>query len=110
MNQSALAMKTQPQPNYLFINEHDLSHHLHNSDPIIKINLYGEQLEESPYKPLYIKFLDRSKLKFNQHDHIIRSIIKAHANYALAFKCECLNFMNTEEGTFHNSSRLSLNC
>ncbi|WP_439487983.1 hypothetical protein [Algoriphagus sp.] len=102
-------MKTQTQPNYLFINEHDLAHHLHNSDPIIKINLYGEHLEESPYKPLYIKLLDRSKLKFNQLDHIIRSIIKAHANYALAFRCECLNFMNNGEGFFKNSSQMSMN-
>ena len=101
-------MKTLPQPSFFFIGEHELPLHLKNLDPIIKINLYGEKLEEAPFTPLYVKFIDRSKLKFNQLDQVIRAIIKDHAKHALAFQWEWLNLMNSEEGIFKNSSHLNL--
>tara|TARA_R110000823_G_scaffold113665_1_gene235667 strand:+ start:284 stop:589 length:306 start_codon:yes stop_codon:yes gene_type:complete len=101
-------MKTHNQPSYLFINEHDLTLHLNNSEPVIKINLYGENLEEDQLYPLYIKILKRSKLKVNQLDAVIRSIVKEHAAYALAYQCEYLNSMNFVKGVFKKQYTLSV--
>ncbi|WP_192348466.1 hypothetical protein [Algoriphagus sp. Y33] len=85
-------MKTLTHPNYYFISEHELNLHLKKSNPVYKINLYREKLEEKPLSTVYIKFLERSKLEFHHIEKVIRSIVRNHASYALAFQFECLNF------------------
>ncbi|MEB2778502.1 hypothetical protein SYJ56_24550 [Algoriphagus sp. D3-2-R+10] len=84
-------METLTQHSFIFIGEHELNLHLKNPDPVFKINLYKEKLEEKPMETWYIKFLEGSELESHRIDKVIRTIIRDHANYALAFQFECLN-------------------
>lgn len=84
-------METLNLPAYLLISEIDVKHQIKNSDPIFKVDLYGEILDGEPMTTLYIKFFLQSSQRKKEYETAIRTIIKAHSINTLAYKSECLN-------------------
>ncbi|SMP05685.1 hypothetical protein SAMN06265367_101369 [Algoriphagus winogradskyi] len=84
-------MKTLPSPTYLFISEFDVKQHLKSLYPIVRVQVYGERLDEKPLHTLYIKFFERSTNLLNDYENSIRTIVKQYFAKALAFESEWIN-------------------
>lgn len=84
-------MKTITASSYLLLSEIEVNDQVKNPDPIFKVNLFGESIDDEPVNTIYIKFYLCTKKLVNEYENEIRAIIKHHSLKALAFKAEYLN-------------------
>lgn len=81
------------------LHEREVEVHLEQDHPVIKVNLYGEQLQEGPCKSVYFKLLVCSKHRLEEYEKILRNILRKYSAKTLAFSYEVLSQMPSKRDT-----------
>ncbi|WP_339881398.1 hypothetical protein [uncultured Algoriphagus sp.] len=83
-------MKSLDQNTYL-LSEEEAICQIHDKDPILKVNLYGENLQEGSWKTIYLRVICPPKLRILEFENSIRRILRKYSKKTLAFNYELLN-------------------
>ena len=83
-------MKPLNKSTYL-LHEQEVSNHLTQRNPVLRVNLYGELLHDGPFKTVYFKLILSSKQRRMECDKILCATLRKYSGKTLAFSFELLN-------------------
>ena len=100
-------MKSLDQNTFL-LSEEEAKSQIHEGNPILKVNLYGESLQEGSWKTIYLRVICPPKLRILEFENSIRRILRKYSKKTLAFNYELLNSHVLKKKFFLQESKTSM--